>query len=94
MPYVALRAKSLRPHQIRLKRLIELLVVLVISPLVIVSFLVVAFWLKAIAKKEIILKQERIGKDGKHFTLFKFRTMRIDAETEGCLLYTSDAADE
>jgi len=83
MPYVALRAKSLRPHQIRLKRLIELLVVLVISPLVIVSFLVVAFWLKAIAKKEIILKQERIGKDGKHFTLFKFRTMRIDAETEG-----------
>jgi len=83
MPYVALRAKSLRPHQIRLKRLIELLVVLVISPLVIVSFLVVAFWLKVIAKKEIILKQERIGKDGKHFTLFKFRTMRIDAETEG-----------
>ena len=83
MPYVALRAKSLRPHQIRLKRLIELLVVLVISPLVTVSFLVVAFWLKVIAKKEIILKQERIGKDGKCFTLFKFRTMRIDAETDG-----------
>ena len=83
MPYVALRAKSLRPHQIRLKRLIELLVVLVISPLVTVSFLVVAFWLKVIAKKEIILKQERIGKDGKRFTLFKFRTMRNDAETDG-----------
>ena len=83
MPYVALRAKSLRPHQIRLKRLIELLVVLVISPLVTVSFLVVAFWLKVIAKKEIILKQERIGKDGKRFTLFKFRTMRIDAERDG-----------
>ena len=83
MPYVALRAKSLRPHQIRLKRLIELLVVLAISPLVITSFLVVAVWLKLIAKKEIILKQERIGKDGKRFTLFKFRTMRIDAETEG-----------
>ena len=65
MPYVALRAKSLRPHQIRLKRLIELLVVLAISPLVITSFLVVATWLKLIAKKEIILKQERIGKDGK-----------------------------
>jgi len=83
MPYVALRAKSLRPHQVRLKRLIELLVVLAISPLVLVSFLLVAFWLKIRAKKEIILKQERTGKDGKHFTLFKFRTMRIDAETEG-----------
>jgi exopolysaccharide biosynthesis polyprenyl glycosylphosphotransferase len=83
MPYVALRAKSLRPHQIRLKRLIELLVVLAISPLVLVSFLLVAFWLKIRVKKEIILKQERTGKDGKHFTLFKFRTMRIDAETEG-----------
>ena len=83
MPYVALRAKSLRPHQVRLKRLIELLVVLAISPLVLVSFLLVAFWLKIRVKKEIILKQERTGKDGKHFTLFKFRTMRIDAETEG-----------
>jgi len=83
MPYVALRAKSLRPHQVRLKRLIELLVVLAISPLVLVSFLLVAFWLKIRAKKEIILKQERTGKDGKHFTLFKFRTMGIDAETEG-----------
>ena len=31
MPYVALRSKSLRPHQMRLKRLIELIVVLIFS---------------------------------------------------------------
>ncbi len=30
-----------------------------------------------------IYKQVRVGKNGKHFTLYKFRTMRIDAEKEG-----------
>ena len=83
MPYVALRSKSLRPHQMRLKRLMELIVVLTFSPLVLTSFLLIALLLKIIAKKEIILKQERIGKDGEPFTLFKFRTMTIDAENDG-----------
>ena len=83
MPYVALRSKSLRPHQMRLKRLMELIVVLTFSPLVLTSFLLIALLLKVIAKKEIILKQERIGKDGEPFTLFKFRTMTIDAENDG-----------
>ena len=83
MPYVALRSKSLRPHQMRLKRLIELIVVLIFSPLVLTSFLFIALLLKIRAKKEIIIKQERIGKDGEIFTLFKFRTMKIDAEIDG-----------
>ena len=30
-----------------------------------------------------IFKQERIGKDGKPFMLYKFRSMRIDAEKDG-----------
>ena len=67
----------------KLKRLIELIVVLIFSPLVLTFFLLIALLLKIIAKKEIILKQERIGKDGAIFTLFKFRTMKIDAEIDG-----------
>ena len=63
--------------------MIELVVVLTFSPLVLTSFLLIALLLKIIAKKEIVLKQERIGKDGEPFTLFKFRTMTIDAENDG-----------
>ena len=35
-------------------------------------------------KHSPIFKQERIGKGGKPFTLYKFRSMRIDAEKGGC----------
>ena len=30
-----------------------------------------------------IYKQERVGLNGKHFTLYKFRSMRMDAESNG-----------
>lgn len=31
----------------------------------------------------VIYKQERVGKDGKIFTMYKFRSMRLDAEKDG-----------
>ena len=33
-----------------------------------------------------IFKQERLGKDGQSFTMYKFRSMRADAERHGPLL--------
>jgi lipopolysaccharide/colanic/teichoic acid biosynthesis glycosyltransferase len=41
-----------------------------------------------------IFKQERIGRDGKPFTIYKLRSMRIDAETgSGPSLYKGDDDD-
>ena len=53
------------------------LIVLLI-PLAVVSILIVAD-----SKGGAIFKQERLGKNGKQFTLYKFRTMRLDAEKDG-----------
>lgn len=41
------------------------------------------FGVKLSSKGPIFYKQERIGKNGKPFTIYKFRSMYIDAETNG-----------
>ncbi len=49
---------------------------LVLSP----AILLVSLLIKLTSKGTVIYKQERVGKDGKTFTLYKFRTMVKDAE--------------
>ena len=83
MPYVALRTRALRPHQVRLKRLVELVVVVVVSPLVLAAAVLVALWLRAVAGRGVVLRQRRVGRGGRPFTLVKFRTMAADAENDG-----------
>lgn len=44
---------------------------------------IVAAAIKLDSPGPVFFFQERLGKDGKPFTLVKFRTMRVDAEAEG-----------
>ena len=43
-------------------------------------FLIVAILIKIYSKGSVFFLQERVGKDGKIFKVFKFRTMTVDAE--------------
>ena len=52
-----------------------MLLIVAAIPMLIISILV-----KLTSKGPAIYKQERVGKDGKPFTLYKFRTMVNDAE--------------
>lgn len=52
---------------------------LVLSPVLIV----VALLIKIDSKGPIIFKQKRLGKDGKVFNIYKFRSMSIGAEKHG-----------
>lgn len=69
------------------KRLIDLFTafigIIVFSPLFIICYIAV--------KREdggpAIFKQERIGRFGRPFTIYKFRSMRVDAEKDGPALY-------
>ena len=83
MPYVALRSRALRPHHMRLKRLVELVVVVAVSPLVLAAAMLVTLWLRAVAGRGVVLRQRRVGRGGRPFTLMKFRTMAADAENDG-----------
>jgi len=59
--------------------LVSSLVLVIFSPL----FLVIAIAIKFDTKGNVFYKQERIGKNFKPFIILKFRTMHLNAESNG-----------
>jgi len=53
---------------------------LVLLILAAVPMLIISILIKLTSRGTVIYEQERVGKDGKTFTLYKFRTMLKDAE--------------
>jgi len=59
--------------------LLSLLIIIALSWLMAITWLIIRLY----DHKPAIYKQTRITKGGRHFVLFKFRTMREDAEDDG-----------
>lgn len=59
--------------------IVSLLVLLVFSPV----YLALAIVIRMDSKGPVLYSQERIGRWGKPFTIYKFRSMRTDAEKSG-----------
>ena len=83
MPYVTVRTRALRPHQIRLKRLVEWVLVVTMAPMVVVLLAGLGVYLRLVAGSGVLYRQVRTGRGGAPFTLVKFRTMHADAEAAG-----------
>ena len=64
----------------------SILALTILSPV----FLVCAIIVKATSKGPVFYVQERIGKGGKPFKMAKFRSMRVDAESNGTPMLSSD----
>lgn len=80
LPLINLRAPALNQYQRMVKRLFDVvgsaLLLLVLSPL----FVVIAVAIKRDSPGSALFKQTRAGENSKHFTMYKFRTMYVDAE--------------
>jgi len=75
-----------------LKRALDIFLVLFSVPLILPLVLVVSVLVKLDSPGPIFFTQERVGKDGRLFTIIKFRTMRVDAEKHGAQFAASEDA--
>jgi exopolysaccharide biosynthesis polyprenyl glycosylphosphotransferase len=78
-----------RPHSRVAKRVFDVVVASFGLLLMLPSLLLTAVFVRR-SQGPIILRQTRIGEHGKPFTIYKFRTMRADAEAPGQALWASD----
>ncbi len=60
------------------KRVFDFLLSLVAISVLALPMLIIALLIKIDSKGPVFFKQKRIGKNKKHFTILKFRTMRTD----------------
>jgi sugar transferase (PEP-CTERM system associated) len=76
-----------------MKRTIDLTlsVLLAVAAFPVMVLAAVAIWLES--GGPVVYRQERVGENGRTFTLCKFRSMRIDAEKGGTPLWAKDGDD-
>jgi exopolysaccharide biosynthesis polyprenyl glycosylphosphotransferase len=66
-----------------LKRAGEFVFALALGIILIPFEIVIALLVALTSRGPVIYRQVRVGEKGKNFTLYKFRTMRVDAEKDG-----------
>ena len=71
-----------------LKRFLDILLSIIVLLIAAVPMLVIAVLIRFGSPGPAIFKQERIGKDGKVFRLYKFRSMCVNAEHTGSGVYS------
>ena len=76
--FLSARQKIYLPFKRFFDIFFSLLAIIVFSPI----YIVLAIIVKCTSKGPIFFKQERIGKNKKHFKILKFRTMRIDTPND------------
>lgn len=64
------------------KRLLDILGGAVGLALCALAFPLYALWLKIVSPGPVLFRQERLGRNGRRFVIYKFRTMCINAESK------------
>lgn len=70
------------------KRIIDIIIAILVLIVGAIPMLIVALLIKIESPGPVLFKQERIGRDGKVFKIFKFRSMKVGAEKTGSGVYS------
>lgn len=73
----------MRSVQLFIKNILDRVISLIALIILAVPFLVIALAIKLDSRGPVFFRQERVGKDGKLFKIWKFRTMVVGAENQG-----------
>ncbi len=83
LPVISVQESPLEGFNLKIKRVFDLFFasfgLLLLSPFLIL----IALLVKATSRGPVFYRQERVSYDGTPFKIYKFRTMRIDAESKG-----------
>ncbi|MCS7153255.1 MAG: sugar transferase [Bacteroidia bacterium] len=82
-PWVTITPSPPSPWYELVKRMIDIIVSLLALILLAPLMAILALLVRLSSPGPIIFRQERIGKNGRPFTIYKFRTMYVDAEKDG-----------
>jgi len=93
VPLIGLKELSLKGWNLVLKRAMDLTLVLLSAPLILLLGLLVSLAIRLDSPGAAIFRQQRVGKDGRLFTVYKFRTMVLDAESRKADLAALNEAD-
>lgn len=94
VPVLYVNRKAMTPEYAAAKRALDILFsiigIVLLSPLMLTTAIAIRLYDRGPA----IYKQERLTKDGKRFMIWKFRSMRVDAEKDGVARLSTGERDE
>jgi Undecaprenyl-phosphate glucose phosphotransferase len=82
MPIISLRDTPLYGWNLVIKRVTDVVLSIIILSAVSLLMLVISVLVKVTSKGPVFYRQERMGLDGKIFSMLKFRTMETQSEKE------------
>lgn len=80
LPLIHVTTPALEGGQRVAKRLFDIVVSGILIVLVAPLLLIIALLIKIDSRGPVLFRQERVGMEGKHFQMLKFRSMVVDAE--------------
>ncbi|MDD3876565.1 MAG: sugar transferase [Bacteroidales bacterium] len=91
-PLINISKQLMPPWQKSLKRLIDVIVSLICLIILLPVYIFTAIIIKSTSRGPVFYSHERIGLYGKPFTMYKFRSMYVDAEANGPALSSKNDA--
>lgn len=82
-PLIDINTNVMTPWQISVKKIFDITVSVAALTILLPFLVIIAILIKRNSPGPVLYRQERIGQYGKPFTIYKFRSMYVDAEADG-----------